>query len=88
MSGIEIKQLRYFVAVARELHFARAADSVGIDPARLSREIRGLEQRVGVRLLWRTTRRAGLTEAGVGLLERAERVLKEVEGMGRRGPAL
>ena len=81
MRGIELKRLRYFVVVARELHFGRAATLIGIDHAQLSREIRSLELGIGVRLLLRTTRSTRLTPAGSVFLEDAERVLALVESM-------
>lgn len=82
MREIEIKQLRCFVAVAKELHFARAAERLDVDQSLLSRQIRKLEQVVGARLFFRTTRRTQLTEAGEIVLEEAVRVLAEVDVLG------
>jgi DNA-binding transcriptional LysR family regulator len=72
--------LRYFVAVAEELHFGRAADRLHMSPSPLSRAIRELERDLGVVLFVRTTRRVELTPAGSLLLERARRALAEIDG--------
>ncbi|EFC85556.1 LysR family transcriptional regulator [Parafrankia sp. EUN1f] len=78
MSELEVRQLRYFVAVAEELHFRRAADRLGIAQPPLSRAIRDLERQLGVRLLERTTRSVVLTPAGEGLLRDARIALDAV----------
>jgi len=72
---LEIRLLRYFVTVAEELHFSRAAQRLFIAQQALSRDIRRLEDRLGVRLLDRTTRRVTLTPAGATLLTRARELL-------------
>jgi DNA-binding transcriptional LysR family regulator len=77
---IELRQLRYFVAVAEELHFARAADRLHMSQSPLSRAIRELERDLGVVLFVRTTRQVELTAAGSLLLERARRALAEIDG--------
>src|ERR1700752_2826003 len=77
---VELRQLRYFVAVAEELHFGRAAERLHISQSPLSRAIRELERDVGVVLFVRTTRRVELTEAGALLLKRSRRVLAEIDG--------
>lgn len=72
---LEFRLLRYFVAVAEELHFSRAAQRLFVAQQALSRDIRRLEERLGVRLLDRTTRRVALTPAGAVLLTRARELL-------------
>jgi DNA-binding transcriptional LysR family regulator len=72
---LDPRTLRYFVAVAEELHFTRAAARLHLAQQALSREIRRLEQQVGVPLFIRTTRRVALTPAGERLLGRARELL-------------
>jgi len=79
-ASIELRQLRYFVAVAEELHFGRAAERLHISQSPLSRAIRELERDLGLMLFVRTTRRVELTEAGSVLLERSRRALAEIDG--------
>ncbi len=77
---IELRQLRYFVAVAEELHFGRAAERLHMSQSPLSRAIRELERDLGIVLFVRTTRRVELTPAGQLLLERSRRALAEIDG--------
>ncbi|MGH3462369.1 MAG: LysR family transcriptional regulator [Kribbellaceae bacterium] len=72
---LDPRHLRYFVAVAEELHFSRAATRLYVAQQALSRDIRRLEQQLGVRLFTRTTRRVALTPEGERLLVRARELL-------------
>src|SRR5262245_55019950 len=76
---MELHHLRYFVVVAEELHFGRAAQRLYISQPSLSIQLRGLERAVGVPLLARTNRRVQLTEAGRVFLEGARRALAQVD---------
>jgi DNA-binding transcriptional LysR family regulator len=73
--NVEMRLLRNFVAVAEELHFSRAAQRLFLAQQVLSRDIQRLEDRMGVRLLERTTRHVALTPAGSLLLGRAREIL-------------
>jgi DNA-binding transcriptional LysR family regulator len=75
----ELWQLRYFIAVAEQLHFGRAAQSLHISQPPLSRAIRALEQRLGVALFARTRRRVELTPEGARLLAHARQVTDQLE---------
>ena len=74
----ELADIHAFVAVARAAGFREAARATGSSASRLSEAVRRLEDRLGVRLLNRTTRSVATTEAGAQLLERLEPALKEV----------
>jgi epsilon-lactone hydrolase len=77
--AIELRHLRAFVAVAEELNFGRAAERLYLSQPALSRQIRALERLVGCELLRRTTHRVELTIAGEALLDRARRLLRDLD---------
>jgi LysR family transcriptional regulator, transcription activator of glutamate synthase operon len=76
---MELRQLRYLVALAEELNFTRAAANEHVAQPALSQQIRRLEEEVGLALVERTTRHVTLTDAGQLLVVRARRVLSELE---------
>lgn len=87
---MDLRQLRYFEAVARHRHFTRAAGELHVAQSALSQAVRRLEAELGVELFERTSRQVRLTAAGEVVLERAGRVLAEADAlrdavMGLRG---
>ncbi|HET8757150.1 MAG TPA: LysR family transcriptional regulator [Solirubrobacteraceae bacterium] len=75
---MELRQLEYFVAVAKHRHFGRAAEAVYVTQPALSQQVQRLEAELGIALLRRTSRGVELTPAGEDLLARAETILAEV----------
>jgi LysR family transcriptional activator of glutamate synthase operon len=76
---MELRQLRYLVALAEERHFTRAAAREHIAQPALSQQIRRLESELGLPLVERTTRSVSITDAGAALVARARRILAEVD---------
>ncbi|HGM5601749.1 TPA: LysR family transcriptional regulator [Serratia marcescens] len=74
-----LKQLRVFVAIARHGSFSRAGEAIGLTQSAVSHSVKELEAEVGVRLLDRTTREVVLTDAGLRLANRVERLLDELQ---------
>jgi DNA-binding transcriptional LysR family regulator len=79
MRGSEYADLKAFATIAEHGSFARAASYLGVSPSALSQTIRGLEERLGIRLLNRTTRSVAPSEAGARLLARLVPVLGELD---------
>ncbi|SNX66081.1 LysR family transcriptional regulator [Streptomyces sp. TLI_55] len=84
MDTLETRELRYFVAVAEELHFGRAAERLGMAQPPLSRAIQQLERRLGVCLLERNRRGVRLTDAGEVLLQEGRAALDATAAAARR----
>lgn len=79
MRSNEIAELIGFATVAEQKSFRRAAEKLNLTPSTLSHSLRSLEERLGVRLLNRTTRSVGLTDAGMALLEQLRPALRQIE---------
>lgn len=76
---MELRHVRHFVAVAEELHFARAAERIGMEQSPLSHSIRNLEAELKVALFHRTTRRTWLTRAGTRFYAEVRRILGDID---------
>src|SRR4051794_8836223 len=81
---MELRHLRYYIAVAEELHFRRAAERLHMSQPPLSQQIRQLEEEVGAQLLVRNQRKVELTAAGAAFLVRAREILDAVEDASRQ----
>ena len=79
MMPLDLRRLRYFVGVAEELHFGRAARRLNLSQPSLSIQVRALERDIGTPLLVRTQRRVELTEAGRALLDDGRRLIDQSE---------
>src|SRR5579862_7451509 len=75
----ELHGMALFIKVVESKSFTEAAENLGLSPSAVSKQISRLEDRLGVQLLNRTTRKLGLTEAGAAFYERSARIMVEVE---------
>jgi DNA-binding transcriptional LysR family regulator len=85
---MDLRQLRYLVALGEEEHFTRAARRLGIAQPALSQQIKRLEAEVGIPLVERSTRRVRMTDAGRTTVAGARRILREVDALGDELDAL
>ncbi|PGZ92711.1 LysR family transcriptional regulator [Bacillus sp. AFS029533] len=76
---MELRELEYFIAICEELHFTRAAEKLGISQPALSRQMRALEDRLGVRLFDRLGKKIAITEAGKILQEESEKIFSNIK---------
>lgn len=83
MAALELRHLRYLIAVAERGNFTRAAEDLHISQPTLSQQIRQLERAVGVQLLDRTGRTVQLTDAGAVYTEQARRALRDLDAAER-----
>ncbi|MEU7208385.1 LysR substrate-binding domain-containing protein [Streptomyces sp. NPDC044989] len=79
-TDVHVRELRYFVTVAEELHFTRAAERLYVSQPALSKQVRALERQLGAELFRRDPQGVALTEAGTALLPHARRVLADWAG--------
>ncbi|MBW6422170.1 LysR family transcriptional regulator [Rhizobium sp. XQZ8] len=79
MNNVKPTDLSSFLVVARQASFRRAADELGVTPSALSHTIRNIEERLGLRLLNRTTRSVALTEAGQRLFDRLQPAFRDID---------
>lgn len=86
--SIELRHLRYFIAVAEELHFGRAAERLRISQPPLSQQIQILEQQIGARLLARNNRNVSLTQAGTLFLKESYQILAQVNSASEKAARL
>ncbi|MEQ9720933.1 LysR family transcriptional regulator [Yersinia alsatica] len=86
--GIELRHLRYFIAVAEELHFGRAAERLRISQPPLSQQIQILEEQIGARLLARNNRNVSLTQAGTLFLKESYQILAQVNSASEKAARL
>lgn len=84
MDGLGDRELRYFVTVAEELNFTRAAERLRMAQPPLSRAIRQLERKLGSDLFQRDSHRVRLTDFGAGLLDDARTAIERLDALGRR----
>jgi DNA-binding transcriptional LysR family regulator len=75
----DVRELTVFLEIARHLNFRRAAAALGVTPSALSHSLRGLEEKLGLRLVHRTTRSVGLTAAGERLAERLRPAFRDID---------